>query len=343
MATDTATATARTSATRALLGLHLVVLSIGVLHFAFLPNATQRPLLAAGALALSTIVVILARVLPKADAPRGHAFEIAVMIATINALTLATGGTASMLLALNSVPLAAIGAAFASWWAVLVGMGVLATIGFVLGVFTPNTDVGSPAFALLLLSTLAPGAAVGLLISEMTERIQNAVQKIRTLAATDALTGLINSRTFEQVLQQAHRKAERYGRSYSLVMVDVDNLAHINETLGHEAGSMILNAVASAIARSVRSSDVAARLGGDEFVVLCVESTPDIGAAIAQRIRNNVYASTVSVANRLIRANVSVGVANFPADHLYPKELMNLANRRMHEDRELRVDPRAVG
>src|SRR5690606_24500059 len=133
-----------------------------------------------------------------------------------------------------------------------------------------------------------------------------------------------------------------FGRNYSLIVVDVDSLAPINETLGHEAGSLILNAVASAIARSIRSSDVAARLGGDEFIVLCVESDSDTAAALAQRIRNNVYAGTVSVANRLIRANVSVGVASFPTDNLYPKELMILADQRMQEDRELRIDPRAA-
>jgi two-component system cell cycle response regulator len=158
--------------------------------------------------------------------------------------------------------------------------------------------------------------------------MHSAVKKIRALASTDVLTGLMNLRTFEHVLQQEHRKAERFGRTYSLIMIDVDNLAQINETLGHDAGSLILNAVASAITRSLRSSDVAARLGGDEF--------------IAQRIRNNVYAGTVSVANRLIRANVSVGVANFPADHLYPKELMILADQRMRQDHDLRLDPRAA-
>ena len=60
-----------------------------------------------------------------------------------------------------------------------------------------------------------------------------------------------------------------------------------------------------------------------------------------QRIRNNVYAGTVSVANRLIRANVSVGTRNFPEDHLYPKELMILADQRMQQDRELRRAPAA--
>jgi len=143
------------------------------------------------------------------------------------------------------------------------------------------------------------------------------------------------------VLAREHRKSERLGRPYALVMVDVNNIAQVNETLGHEAGSQIIRAVAAAITRSIRNSDVAARLGGDEFVVLLAETDADTAGAIAQRIRNNVNAGTVSVANRLIRANVSVGIAQFPEDHLYPKELMILADQRMQQDKELRRPPAA--
>src|SRR5690606_4082785 len=101
-------------------------------------------------------------------------------------------------------------------------------------------------------------------------------------------------------------------------------------------GSEVLVAVAAAIRRSIRATDIAARLGGDEFVVLLAEADATTGAAVAQRIRNNIYAGTVSVANRMIRANASLGTASFPEDHLYPKELMILAEQRMHQDRALR-------
>jgi diguanylate cyclase (GGDEF)-like protein len=122
-------------------------------------------------------------------------------------------------------------------------------------------------------------------------------------------------------------------------MIDVDNLSQINDSAGHEAGSLVLNGVAAAIVRSVRRSDVVARFGGDEFIVLCTHATPEIAASIAQRIRNNVYASTVSAGHRLIRANVSVGAVNYPDDRLHPKDLMMLASQRMQQDSELRKQP----
>jgi diguanylate cyclase (GGDEF)-like protein len=206
-------------------------------------------------------------------------------------------------------------------------------------VLTPDVDVRTREFAVMLVSALAPGVAVAVTLGALIGQMQSAVQRIRDLAATDSLTGLLNLRAFEEVLQQEHRKCERFGRPYTLVVVDTDNIKVVNETLGHEAGSQVIVAVAAAISRSIRTADIAARLGGDEFIVLLSEADAATGAAIAQRIRNNIYAGTVSVANRLIRANASLGAATFPDDHLYPKELMILADQRMQQDRELRTAP----
>jgi len=330
-------------AARSMLGLHVIVLAIGVLQFAFAPNSVAFPLLAFAALAGSALVLLLVRVVPalKRRPAYQHVLEIASMIVAITMLAIATGATRSALIPLYLVPLAAVAIAFgrSSW--VLVTGAIVAALAIFLGSLTSGVDIGDPEFGVMLVSLLAPGVTVALLLAALVERMQEAVQKIRDLASTDGLTGLLNLRAFENILQQEHRKAERLGRGYSLILVDVDNLAHINETLGHDAGSLVLGAVASAVTRSVRTSDVAARLGGDEFIVLAIESDPKIAAAIAQRIRNNVYAGTVSVANRLIRANVSVGVASYPSDHLYPKELMLLADKRMQQDRELRREPGA--
>jgi diguanylate cyclase (GGDEF)-like protein len=256
-------------------------------------------------------------------------------------LCAATGAVRSSLLSLYAIPLAGIAVAFGSWWLVVLLAVVVGTLGMLLGSLTPGTFIGDPEFLTLLFNTFAPATGVAVLVAALIARMHSAVQRISDLASTDALTGLLNLRAFEEILQQEHRKAERFNRPYTLAVIDVDNLAQVNETLGHEAGTQVLGTVASAITRSIRSSDVAARLGGDEFIVLLVEADAQTGTSIAQRIRNHVYAGTVSVANRLIRANVNVGIANFPDDHLYPKELMILAEQRMEQDRQLRRPPAA--
>jgi diguanylate cyclase (GGDEF)-like protein len=326
-----------------LLWLHLLILTAGVLQFGFAPHAVQQPLLAVGALALLTLSMLITRSIPSLQRPiaRQHWIDVTTLMIAVTALCAATGAVRSSLLSLYAVPLAGIAVAFGSWWLVVLLAVVIGALGLLLGSLTPNTYIGDPEFLTLLFATFAPATAVALLVASLVTRMQSAVQRISDLASTDALTGLLNLRTFEEVLQQEHRKAERFNRPYTVAVIDVDNLAQVNEMLGHEAGSQVLSSVASAITRSIRGSDVAARLGGDEFIVLLVEADSQTGTAIAQRIRNNVYAGTVSVANRLIRANVNVGAANFPEDHLYPKELMILADQRMQQDRQLRRPPAA--
>src|SRR4029079_5245580 len=326
-----------------LLWLHLLILTAGAAQFAFSPYAVHQPLLAVGALALLTLSMLVTRSIPAMQRPlaRQHWIDVITLTISVTALCAATGAVRSSLLSLYAVPLAGIAVAFGSWWLVVMLAAVVAALGLLLGSLTPNTYIGDPEFLTLLFNTFAPPTAVALLVAALIARMQSAVQRISDLSSTDALTGLLNLRAFEEVLQQEHRKAERFNRPFTVAVIDVDNLAQVNEMLGHDAGSQVLGTVASAITRSIRGSDVAARLGGDEFIVLLVEADAQTGAAIAQRIRNNVYAGTVSVANRLIRANVNVGTANFPEDHLYPKELMILAEQRMQQDRQLRRPPAA--
>lgn len=328
-------------AIKAALWLEILTLAVGVLQFAFAPGTVQQPLVAALALALLAVAIVLTRTvaLLKTSPARQHWLAIVTLTLTVTMLVVATGGAHSVLSALYLMPLAVIALAFGRWWLVAVLGVVIAGLGLIVGALTPGVDIHDVEFGMLMMSRLAPGVAVNVALAALIERMHSAVQRISDLAATDHLTGLLNLRAFEDVLQQEHRKAERFGRAYTLVIVDVDNLGQVNEQLGHEAGSQVIVAVGAAVSRSIRASDVAARLGGDDFIVLMTEADSATGSVIAQRIRNNVYAGTVSVANRLIRANVSLGIASFPEDHLYPKELMILADQRMQQDRELRRPP----
>jgi diguanylate cyclase (GGDEF)-like protein len=254
---------------------------------------------------------------------------VGVLAVHVTLFVLATGGLRSALVSLYVIPLTALALAFGRWRRVLAlaiviaALGVLLGVlqGFMLGAHRPDTDLESTRVAVGVLGQLAPGIAVALIVALLTGNMRSAAQRISDLAATDPLTGLLNLHSFEEVWQQEHRKAERFGRTYTLVVLDVDNLAPVNELLGLDAGNQVLVGVAAAISRSIRASDVAARLGGDDFVVLLTEADADTGA---------------NVANRQLRASASLGVANFPKDHLYPKELLMLAQQRMQQDRLLR-------
>ena len=257
-----------------LLWLHLLILTAGALQFAFVPERVLQPLLAVVALALLTLSMLVTRSIPalQRQIARQHWIDVASSTLSVALLCAATGASRSSLLPLFSIPLAGIAVAFGSWWLVVLLAVVVGALGLVLGALTPQTYIGDPQFLGLLLNMFAPGTAVALVVAALIGRMHSAVQRISDLSSTDSLTGLLNLRAFEEVLQQEHRKSERFSRPYTLAVIDVDNLAQVNEMLGHEAGSQVLGTVANAITRSIRGSDVAARLGGDEFIVLLVEA-----------------------------------------------------------------------
>jgi diguanylate cyclase (GGDEF)-like protein len=322
----------------ALLWLQLLTIAIGAAYFVFVPSKLQLPMLAVGAVAVLGTAGLMLHIIPalRQSMTRQQSINIATLLVGITLLVAATGADRSELLPLYCIPLASMALAFGRWWLVLLLGVLIGAVIVLLGRFTPEINIASAEFAVWLMSELAPSVAVALVMAVLIERVQTSAQRISDLASTDALTGLLNMRAFEHVLQQEHRKCERFGRPYTLVLVEIDEFAPLNESLGHQASNEVIVSVAAAIGQSIRNSDVAARLSGHDFIVLLTEADSTMGATIAQRIRNHVFSATVSVANRLIRANASVGTASFPEDHLYAKELMSMASQRMRQDRELR-------
>jgi diguanylate cyclase (GGDEF)-like protein len=315
----------------------LLAAAVGAAPFAVAGETLTHPMLASAALAGLGIETVLTRLLPvfKRQVGLRVLFDIMALLLFAALICASTSALESHLLALFLLPLTAAAIALSR-------IGFLLTAVFVLGLYillgalTPQIDLQSPVFVIRLIGSLAPALIATGAISLLIAHVQGAEQQIRDLSSSDALTGLFNLRAFEQLLDNTHQIAERSGRAYSVAVVDVDNLDQINEGHGHDAGNQMLVVVADALRRSVRSVDVAARLGGNELVALLIDADAETALTIAQRIRNNVYAGTVSVANRLLRANVSIGVASFPKDRLSPKELLAQAALRMQKDRSLR-------
>ena len=139
-------------------------------------------------------------------------------------------------------------------------------------------------------------------------------EKLRQLAFHDPLTLLANRNLFRDRVQHALTRAQR-GENFAAVMfLEVDNFNNINDSLGHDAGDRLLQAVALRIVQSSRSSDTVARLGGDEFGVL-LEGVKT--AAEAQRIADGLIESLgapFSLDGREVRVTASIGVAFSAAD-----------------------------
>ncbi|WP_456762977.1 GGDEF domain-containing protein [Bradyrhizobium sp. USDA 4011] len=120
-------------------------------------------------------------------------------------------------------------------------------------------------------STMANGGRM-LTFVDVTDLVGNARQ-LEVLATTDPLTGLFNRRHFLTTLDAEWSRFQRYYRSVSVLMVDIDYFKSINDRLGHAAGDEAIKAVAEICIRGKRKSDVVGRVGGEEFAVLLPETT----------------------------------------------------------------------
>lgn len=137
----------------------------------------------------------------------------------------------------------------------------------------------------------------------------------------DPLTDTLSRRGFERELKRSLAYVKRYGASAALIYVDLDAFKPVNDRHGHAAGDAVLRAVAAALLRSVRASDVVARLGGDEFAVLLWNVNGKAAAAKAVALERAVYATPVQWGASTLVVGASAGVVllgalDAPADVL---------------------------
>jgi two-component system cell cycle response regulator len=136
----------------------------------------------------------------------------------------------------------------------------------------------------------------------------------------DHLTGLMNHRTLHEALGREFRRAERYGSSLSLILLDIDRFRSFNDTHGHERGDHLLQTIARSFESVIRETDLAARYGGDEFALLLPETDALAAAAIADRLRATVESAGAALLSSTLteddspRVTASVGVASFPSE-----------------------------
>jgi diguanylate cyclase (GGDEF)-like protein len=110
----------------------------------------------------------------------------------------------------------------------------------------------------------------------------------RQLADTDALTGLHNRRTFHETLSREVARAQRYGRTLALIVLDLDDFKLVNDTYGHLAGDAVLAEVGDRLRSVARTADVACRIGGEEFAVILPECGLEDAEAFYQRLANAI-------------------------------------------------------
>ncbi len=163
-------------------------------------------------------------------------------------------------------------------------------------------------------------------VSDATERKALEAQ-LRHLADHDLLTDLLNRRGFEGELTRHVARNGRYGPDGALLLLDIDNFKHVNDTLGHGAGDQLIIDIAHTLGRRLRGSDILARIGGDEFTVILPHATAQeaerVAAALVDAVRHQV---TLLPGGHPVRATTSLGVAVVDSPGLTATDLLARAD-----------------
>ncbi|MDH5674048.1 MAG: GGDEF domain-containing protein [Myxococcales bacterium] len=162
------------------------------------------------------------------------------------------------------------------------------------------------------------------------------LSRLRSLANRDPLTGVANRRAFQDTLSREQARHDRTGEGFALMLIDLDGLKAINDSLGHSAGDTVIGAVAEAAATTARSSDLVARIGGDEFAVIL----PATGGAGARQLARRMREAIERVDTLHGRPRVSVGVAACDEPGADPNALFDRADAELYRDKQARKSAR---
>lgn len=211
----------------------------------------------------------------------------------------------------------------------------LAFVGLCYGVtlaLIPNDGQAGAGRWLLLVGTVA---VIGTLADLLRTRSEGLIAKLSDAARTDALTGLLNRRGFEERMADELSRARRSGEWFSLVVGDLDHFKSVNDRFGHHRGDEALRQFSDVTVRLTRDIDGAARIGGEEFALVLPGADEHAAFALAERLRRQVRAA---LAEDGLNISVSFGVATFPRHGVTPDELLRAADQALYLAKRLGRD-----
>jgi diguanylate cyclase (GGDEF)-like protein len=207
-------------------------------------------------------------------------------------------------------------------------LAVLAAWGTLNG-FGPFSRESQNTSLLLLQSFMGIMAVTTLVLAAEVTEHNRADEHVRQLVVTDPLTGLANYRRLLDTFDSEIKRYGRTGRSFAVLLFDLDGLKKINDAHGHLVGSRALCRVANILRIHCREIDTAARYGGDEFVLILPETDSEAGQRVAERIserlKDDVEKPSISV---------STGTAIYPQDGRTIDELLGAADRTLYTEKD---------
>ena len=189
---------------------------------------------------------------------------------------------------------------------------------------------GEPLLAGVSLDVSAEKAAE-LALKKKHEQLHKANEHLRELSVTDALTGIINRRGFDERLQREFNISTRYGSVLSVLLLDVDNFKSFNDNFGHGEGDKVLCRIADLLLCAARVSDLVCRYGGEEIALLLPNTDAKAAAVLADRICQCI----ANAPWEHLAVTVSVGVATTATEVLHASTLVRRADLALYEAKAL--------
>lgn len=140
-------------------------------------------------------------------------------------------------------------------------------------------------------------------------RLQESKERLRAMASTDVLTGLLNARAYYERCDQFLLATRRKRSPFAVLFIDLDHFKAINDQHGHAVGDVVLQCVGRLIAQSVRQSDLAGRIGGEEFAVLLPDTDAQGALVLAEALRRAIEAAQPEAQGLRLSISASIGVA----------------------------------
>jgi diguanylate cyclase (GGDEF)-like protein len=189
-----------------------------------------------------------------------------------------------------------------------------------------NPEVST--FAMLILHLLLSITSAFMLGYMVVMRL---VRKLEHLSHHDSLTGLLNRRAIEYLLDREYQRLQRFGETFSLLIVDIDHFKRINDRLGHAAGDAVLCAIAQRLQEQAREVDRVARFGGEEFCVLLPHTLHEGAVLAAERLREAINQVSINWEDESISVTISTGLATAEDPREPLESLMRRADEALYQ------------
>jgi diguanylate cyclase (GGDEF)-like protein len=159
--------------------------------------------------------------------------------------------------------------------------------------------------------------SICLIIYDVTEQAVNNIEleeandKLEIISKTDGLTGLLNRKSWEELLEKEFERQQRYSEDCTLIIFDIDHFKKVNDNYGHPAGDEVIRQTADIVRQCIRKTDIAGRYGGEEYVILLPHTHVDSAKVLAERIRKKIESMAAHYEDYVINYTVSLGLSGY--------------------------------